>query len=174
MQRQLMALGCDGRSTVGFLKLIDANIKADPFRAYLVTELCSASRFLRLRMFPAPGALRRAHGCGEQLYTSPSCHHHSAHAFAKAVHLCCISGATAILHLLLPVLCPPGSSASNVITRIGCGDAAGITPLHGVPHLSLILPHAILTFLCSRLPSRPLLLRCRPPPPTSFKYRRRL
>jgi hypothetical protein len=36
MQRQLMALGCDG-----FLKLIDANIKADPFRAYLVTELCS-------------------------------------------------------------------------------------------------------------------------------------
>ena len=65
MQRQLMALGCDGRSTVGFLKLIDANIKADPFRAYLVTELCSASRFLRLRMFPAPGALRRAHGCGD-------------------------------------------------------------------------------------------------------------
>jgi hypothetical protein len=36
MQRQLMALGCDG-----FLQLIDANVKSDPFRAYLVTELCS-------------------------------------------------------------------------------------------------------------------------------------
>lgn len=36
MQRQLMALQCDG-----FLKLLDANVKADPFRAYLATEYCS-------------------------------------------------------------------------------------------------------------------------------------
>jgi serine/threonine protein kinase len=36
MQRQLMALDCGG-----ILKLIDASIKADPFRAYLVTELCA-------------------------------------------------------------------------------------------------------------------------------------
>jgi hypothetical protein len=36
MQQQLMALGCDG-----FLKLLCANVKSDPFRAYLVTELCT-------------------------------------------------------------------------------------------------------------------------------------
>ncbi len=36
MQRQLMTLGCDG-----FLKFLDADVKVDPFRAYLVTELCA-------------------------------------------------------------------------------------------------------------------------------------
>lgn len=65
-----------------------------------------------------------------------------------AVHLCCISGATAILDFLLPVLCPLGSSASSVVSCIGTGDKAGITPLHAACRhghrscaVSLLLPH---------------------------------
>jgi ankyrin repeat protein len=56
---------------------------------------------------------------------------HCSLTFTQAIHLCCVAGATGIIELLLPLLCPPGSSASTVIKHIGTGDKAGITPLHG-------------------------------------------
>lgn len=65
-----------------------------------------------------------------------------------AVHLCCISGASATLELMIQLLCPPGSSLSTVITHIGSGDRAGITPLHAACRhghhscaAALLLPH---------------------------------
>jgi hypothetical protein len=63
-----------------------------------------------------------------------------AYIITKAVHVCCVSGATAILDMLLALLCPPGVAASNVIASICSGDNAGITPLHGMISAQTLSP----------------------------------